>query len=288
MLDQETLKKIRHIEIHTRRLLSSSLAGDSRSALKGTGFEFDQIREYQLGDDIRFIDWKSSSRTQKILVKQYTEERSRSIMIAADVSQSAAYGSTQQLRREVIAQMVGALSLVAAYGNDRVGVVLFSDDIELAIPLSKGLHHARFIMEKIFTWQPKKVGTNINVGLSYLASLPQRDTTAFLLSDFIDEGFEKKLRVVAKKHDLVALRCLDSFEKQLPACGFIEVEDSESGATCMLDMRAGQNAIDNFLYDRIMNQDGLFKKYGVDVLDVALDKPFINDLIRFFRRRMMY
>lgn len=288
MLTPDVLKKIKHIEIHTRRLLKGSLVGDKRSALKGTGFEFDQIREYQLGDDTRYIDWNSSSRFNKLLVKQYTEERSRSIILAADVSRSGFFSSSETLRSEIIMQIVGVLSLVATNAQDRLAVILFSDEVELYIPLNKGKHHARTIMEHVFSFKPKHSKTMLNAGLEHIASLNTKDAQIFLISDFIDDGFEKKLKFVAKKSDLIAIRCLDVFEHQLPECGFITVQDSETGEMSMLDLRNSSSAAKRFLDSRLQEQNVLFKKLGIDCIDIALNKPFIADLVRFFRQRMMY
>lgn len=288
MLSAEILKKIKQIEIHTRRLLKGSLIGDKRSALKGTGFEFDQIRDYQLGDDTRFIDWKGSSRFNKLLIRQYTEERSRSIILAADVSRSGLFASSGTVRTEIILQIVGALSLAACHAQDRVGVILFSDRVELFIPLDKGKNHARTILERIFSFKPMHAATSLNAGLEHIAALHTKDAQVFLISDFIDSGYEKKLRCVAQKSDLVAIRCLDTYEKQLPACGFITVENSETGESVQLDLRTTYSTAKNFLTSRLEEQNLLFKKCRIDCIDIDLNRPFIPDIVRFFRKRMMY
>lgn len=289
-ISADILKKIKHIEIYTRRLLSGSLVGDSRSALKGTGLEFDQIREYQFGDDIRFIDWKASARMDKMLVKQYIEERSRTIYLAVDVSQSRQFSSSKIAKQDLFAQIASVLALVSQYGKDRVGLILFSDEVEKYIPPGCSLSHVRNIMELLFGYQPRKKTTRVSAVLEHLLKLKKKDALVFLISDFIDEKLNDYLAQTASRYDLVAIRCLDDNEKHLPTVGFITIEDLETGQPIMLDMRKKSGtAIKTFLQKRIVDQDRLLKKYGVDVFDVKLTKhDFISDIVRFFRRRMQY
>jgi len=289
MLSKEVIKKIRQIEIATKRLLSGSYVGDYSSAKKGSGFEFDQIREYQLGDDVRFIDWKASARSNKLLVKQYIEERNRSVILAVDISASSFYASSCKLKFDILTEIAAVLALVADYGKDKAALLLFTDEVELFIPPARGRKHIHKIMEKLFSFAPKNKKTNINCALDRLAKLNRRDSMVFLLSDFIDTISEKKLSVVSKLYDLVAIRCLDKNENSLPNVGFLEVEDIESGETLLLDAR-GRNAkkINNFLHNRLHVQENSFKKFGIDYLDVSPCKQYIGDIILFFRRRMMY
>lgn len=287
-ISEDIARQIRQIEIYTRRLLSGSLVGDTRSAIKGTGYEFDQIREYSMGDDIRFIDWNASARMNNLLIKQYVEERSRTILFAVDVSKSEFYGSDCP-KREITAQIASALALVASYGNDRVGLLLFSDEVELFIPPSRARYHVHEIMEKLFTFEPKHTNTNISSALSYLAKLKIRDGVVFLVSDFIDSTLSSHLSLVSKKYDLIAVRYLDSLEKKLPSVGFLTIEDIETGAEIELDMRKdGAQRIAHFLDDRVIEQNKLFRKHGVELLEITPEKPFIADIIRFFARRMRY
>lgn len=290
MLSQEILTKIKQIEIYTRRILSNTMSGDSRSAIKGTGFEFDQIREYQLGDDVRFIDWKSSARMNTLLTKQYIEERSRTVMLAVDCSGSSFFSSDEDLRFDTIARMASVLALVAEYGKDHVGLLMFSDTIEAFIPPKRGRTHTRMIMERLFDRKPSHAGTNINIAFEYLARRNINKSLVFMISDFIsDQPFTKHMSVIAKKHDLVAMRCLDSHEHVLPSVGFLPICDSETGEVSLLDTRGKRGKqLNQLLHERMVEQDNLFKRYGVDVLDVRLDTSFMGDLVRFFRRRMMY
>ncbi len=292
MLSQDLLTKIRHIEIQTRRLLNGALVGDSRSAIKGSGFEFDQIRDYQMGDDIRFIDWKSSLRAGKTLVKQYFEERNRTIVIALDTSSSGLFSSTDITKSEVMAQIASILALVADYGKDTVGLLLFSDTVELFVPPAQGKAHVHTIMQKAFTHPTSRKKTDIAAALHYLAGLPNANATVFLISDCIDqesERLEKLLKLVSKKYDFTVIRCLDTHEERLPDVGMLTLEDPETGQDCVVHIQRGRGRrVQEFLHNRLQWQRSLFRKYKIGHLDVAVHKPFISDLITFFRKRMMY
>lgn len=286
MVSPDIAKKIKQLEIYTRRLLTSTLVGDSRSAVKGSGFEFDQIRDYTLGDDIRFIDWHASARMNKLLVKQYMQERSRTIYLLVDFSSSRMFGSSGILRHEIIAQIASVLSLVSAYAKDQVGLILFTNEVECVIPPNKGMQHVRRIMEKLFTYKTAHTTTSIKTALDYMLHVPSRDALVFVISDFIDEGFERSLRLIGKKHDCVAIRCLDTYEQQMPSVGFLMLEDSETGTNHMIDARDARQMSEQ-LQQRICEQNKLFTACGVDRIDITMHKPFIGELIRFFRYRMV-
>ena len=288
-LSSEVMRKIKEIEMYTQRLLSGCLAGDARSAQKGIGFEFDQLREYQPGDDVRFIDWRGSARSNSLLVKQYIEERSRTVLIVVDVSGSSFFSSDELLRNELFAQIGSMLSLVAHYGKDRAGLILFSDEIECYIPPAQGMLHVRNIMQTLFTHKPSGRQTNISAALQRILKVRRKDSIVFLLSDFISTDFEQQLRSVALLNELIAVRYLDINEKRLPAVGFITIEDIETGSAYLVDMRsAGVTVLNQFLTERLENQNKLFRKYGINVLDVAGNKQFMSDIVKFFRRRMRY
>lgn len=295
MLSQEILTKIKHIEIYTRRILNNTLSGDSRSAVKGTGFEFDQIREYQLGDDVRYIDWKASMRMNTLLTKQYIEERSRSVILAVDCSGSTFFSSHDDLRFDTIARIASVLTLVAEYGKDHVGLLMFADGVETFIPPKRGRMHTRMIMERLFHFSQEQQSntqkrTDLNVAFEYLARRNVNKALVFMISDFITEKpFTKYMNIVAKKHDLVAIRCLDERERTFPSVGFLPIQDSETGEISLIDTR-GKHAdrLNALLGARVAEQDNLFKQHGIDVLDVRIDQSFMNDLVCFFRRRMMY
>lgn len=289
LLSKEIQKKIKLITIQTQRLLRGTQAGDSRSARKGTGFEFDQIREYQFGDDVRFIDWKASSRLNTILVKEYIEERSRTILLAVDVSQSGIMGSENQLKRDIFAEVASVLTLVTTAGRDRIGVILFTDTVETYIPPARGQHHAQHIMHTLFSYKPMHRTTSINAPLKKLAEYKHKDAITCIISDFIDTHIDPKLlSYVARKHELYAIRCLDTYETTLQNFGFLTIEDSETGQQCVIDTRNDSVGINDYLTQRLDEQSRLFTKKGVRLLEIANNQSYMSDLIRFFRRRMQY
>jgi len=287
----EVRRKIKQIQIYTRRLLTGSLVGDSRSAIRGSGFEFDQIREYRQGDDIRFIDWNASTRTNSLLVKEYIEERSRTILLCVDISSSVLFGSSSNCKRDLMAEVASVLALVATCGKDRTGLLLFSDEVELYIPPGRGHQHANRIIEFLFCHRSNRKATSLRSVLQRLIKERQRDAIVFLISDFIDddESFARYLPIAARIYDLVALRCLDRNEKSLPSVGLLTIEDRETGELTTIDTRGGRNNILNdFFATRLAEQDSLFKRYGVELLDISVQSSFVADLVRFFRRRMQY
>jgi uncharacterized protein (DUF58 family) len=288
-LSDDVIRKIKEIEIVTRRLLSGSLVGDTRSAQKGVGFEFDQLREYQQGDDVRCIDWRASARMNKLLIKQYIEERRRTILVAVDVSHSGFFSSSDLTAQDAFAQIASVLSLVAEYGKDQIGLLLFSDIVEYYIPPSGGKFHTRKIMETVFTFEPKNKKTNIAIALEHMAKLKRKDAILFVLSDFIDVGFDRQLALASAMYDVIAIRYLDKNTKTLPTVGLLTVEDIETGEINTINMSKQNSSYTNlFLHARLTEQNNLFKKYGVSVIDIDHDRHFIEDIIRFFRRRMSY
>lgn len=285
-----TAAKIKQLEILTRRLLNGALVGDSRSAIKGSGFEFDQIREYSFGDDIRFIDWKASARNNKLLVKQYIEERSRTVFLAVDVSASSMFGSGIINKYNRIVELASVLALVAQHGKDHVGLLLFSDIVEEYIPAGSSLQHVHRILDRILSFTPKQSKTNITQALQHLLAIKKSDAIVFLISDFIDENMDTYLAQAARKYDLIAVRCLDANEKTMPSVGFITVQDVETGDLVDLDLRGAYHTdIKRFLAGRIEQQSKLFKRRGVDLVDIAPERDdYIAEMVKLFRRRMGY
>jgi len=288
-ISPDIILKIKQLEIFTRRLLNGALVGDSRSAIKGTGFEFDQIREYNCGDDIRFIDWKASARNNKLLIKQYIEERSRTIYLLVDISQSSIFGSGICNKQEKIAELASVLALVAQHGKDHVGLLLFSDVIEEYVPPGSSLQHIHYIMERLLNVQSKRAQTNISIALKHLLSLKKSDAIVFLISDFIDDYVDTYLAQASKRFDVIAVRCLDSNEKVIPAVGFIMIQDLETGDLIEVDVRRKNNYIRHMLSTRIKDQNKLFKKHKIDLFEISPDRTdYLVKLVRFFKQRMMY
>lgn len=288
MISKDILKQIRQIEIHTKRLLSGSLVGQSSSAVKGSGFEFDQIREYLQGDDVRFIDWKSSVRMDKLMVRQYIEERSRCIMLIVDVSASSFFNSGGKVKHTIMSELAATLTLAADYAKDRVSLLLFSDVVELFIPAGSGQKHVRFILEQLFTYKPKRTQSSLKVALEHVAKLSIKDAVVFLISDFIVPTFDKALHVITKKYDVIAIRCLDKNEYHMPSVGLLPVIDDETGITALIDTRSDRSPINAYCKDRLCAQNKLFSVCGVDLIDVKNTQPYIRDMVRFFKKRMLY
>ncbi len=289
MISSDIFKKIREIEIITRRLLTGGLIGENQSAVKGTGFDFDQIRDYQVGDDTRFIDWKGSARTGKLLVKQYIEERNKNIIIALDISPSTLFTSSGRLRFDCMTEIATIFACVAAYSKDNVGMLLFSEDVELFIPLGRGMPHVRSLLTRMYAHKRRGKRTVIASACHHVASLAVRDAVVVLISDFIDDTCEQSLRVASKRHDLLAVRCLDSNERLVPPVGFLTIEDSETGRDYNIDTRtSGHKRIEHYLCERIEKQTILLRQSGADILDIDVGRPVIADILRFFKKRMVY
>lgn len=293
MITQDIRSKIKKIKIHTKRVMQSSLSGDYLSAFKGSGLEFDQLREYSAGDDVRFIDWNSSAKMNKIMVKQFIEERDRTIILAIDLSASTLYSSVQELRRDSIAQIAAALAFIAQHNKDKIGALFFSDHIEEWIAPSRGNLHVGKIIEKLFSITEAlstKIShkkTNISEALKFLVNLKKRGAIVFMLSDWIDnqDEYSKLLRLAQCKYDFIGIRLLDACERNFPDIGLLDVIDPETGQQFVLDTR-NIKALDKILTTRLLEQKALFDKYRIDLVDIAIGKPFITPLVQFFSQRI--
>lgn len=289
-LSSDIQKKINRIKIFTKRIMKSSLSGDYLSAFKGSGLEFDQLRDYHMGDDIRFIDWNSSAKMNKIMIKQLIEERDRTVILAIDVSRSSNYSSKKELRKGIISQVSAALTFIASNNKDRVGVLFFSDKVEKWIPPCHGNAHVGKIIETIFSLEPTSKKTNIGEALKFLVQLKKRNSIIFMLSDWIDDtdNYSKILKVVGCEYDFVGIRFLDKREKELPNVGLLDIQDLESGKMLTINTNKQKSnlSISTILHSRIIEQKKLFDKYKIDLLDLHIDESFINPMINFFRKRI--
>ncbi|MBY0353865.1 DUF58 domain-containing protein [Candidatus Babeliales bacterium] len=291
MINSTIRAKIRKIKVHTKRVMQSSLSGDYLSAFKGSGLEFDQLRDYQMGDDIRFIDWNSSAKMNKIMVKQFIEERDRTVIIAIDVSASSRYASQEELRKDSIAQVATALAFIAEENKDKVGALFFSDRIEKWIPPSRGPLHVGSLLETIFSLEPKGTGTNFNEALRFLINAKKRNAIVFMLSDWINNAndYSKLLKVASVEYDFIGMRFQDPCETNFPDIGLLEVHDPETGAIFTLDTRKKRQEVSPlnlFINKEWRLQKEMFSKYNIDLLDFIIGRPFINPLIRFFHQRI--
>ena len=223
------LKKVRKIEIKTRRLSDNVFGGEYHSTFKGRGMTFSEVRQYQFGDDVRSIDWNVTARYNEPFVKVFEEERELTLMLVVDVSGSEAFGTKTQFKREILTEIAATLAFSALKNNDKVGLLLFSDQVELFIPPKKGRSHILRIIRELLEFKPQSFKTNISNALEFLTGVIKKKAIVFVLSDFMDEGYSKTLRITAKKHDLTGIRVYDSVETKLPKLGIVPIRDSETG-----------------------------------------------------------
>jgi uncharacterized protein (DUF58 family) len=292
---KEILKKVRQIEVRTNRLVNDSLAGSYHSVFKGRGMNFDEVREYVPGDDIRSIDWNVTARTGTPHIKKFVEERELTIMLMIDISGSGEFGSKDISKREMMAELGSVLAFSAVRNNDKVGLVLFTDFIELYIPPQKGRTHILRVIREILYYQPERKGTDLLVPLDFINRVINRKCVAFLISDFcLGDDFEhtlselsKKLQITNKHHDLVSLIITDPREKVLPDVGLITIEDAETGQ--QIELNTGDPAVRrgylNIAADRHQRLQHTIRSQGVDLLDLSTDTSYLSPLLGFFRAR---
>jgi uncharacterized protein (DUF58 family) len=287
MIPKEILKKVKRIEIATRGLVNEVFSGEYHSVFKGRGMEFAEVREYQLGDDIRNIDWNVTARSGHPYVKVFDEERELTVMLLVDVSSSGNFGTTNQMKGEVAAELCAVLAFSAIKNNDKVGLIIFSDKIEKFIPPRKGKQHVLRVIREILFFKPEESRTDLNVSLEYLTRVIKRRCIVFLISDFLTENYEKSLQVVNKKHDIIAINIVDPREVEMPSIGFVELEDAESGETIIVDTT--NPAIRGSFYSQSKeerdNREKFFKSIGVDNITIKTDQSYVEPITKFFRMR---
>lgn len=283
----ELIKKVRKIEIKTKGLTNHIFSGEYHSAFKGRGMSFSEVREYQYGDDIRNIDWNVTARFQHPYVKIFEEERELTIMLLIDVSKSAFIGTQTQLKNEIMAEIAGVLAFSAIQNNDKVGVLFFSDSIEMFIPPKKGKSHILRIIREILNFEPKSNKTNISLALESFNNMVKRKSIAFVLSDFIDENYANELRHISKKHDVIGVKVYDNLDMELPNIGLLQVQDVETGETKWLDTKDKQTqkaySERASFYDNIYNDS--FIKAGADKLKINTAQAYVHILMNFFKKR---
>lgn len=280
---------LKQMSIVSKRLMRSGLTGDYASAFKGAGMEFHQIREYVPGDDVRHIDWYSLVKTEKLMVKQFIQERDRQVILMIDISASAEYSSVKESRKEVMLSVLAGLATMAQASNDRIGVCLFSDHVEKWIAPTRGRALVHRLLEAVFTHTPISKKTDISQALRFLMQQKKQNAIVFILSDWIDDvrRFESLLRVAGKRHDLTALRFVDRCERMFPHTGYISLEDPESGQPLLIYAgKSNGTSLTSFLSSRLLEQRKLFEKSSIDVLDLEVGKPIVGPLLQFFHQRM--
>jgi uncharacterized protein (DUF58 family) len=287
MIPREILKKVRQIEIRTNREVTDVLGGQYHSVFKGRGMEFEEVREYLPGDEVRSIDWNVTARFGHPYIKKFREERELTVMLVVDLSASGQFGSVRQTKNELAAELAAVLAFSAIRNNDKVGVILFTDRIEKYIAPKKGRRHVLRVIREILAFQPQGTGTDIGQALDYLNHVQRRRAVCFLLSDFQGDDFLKPLRVAGKRHDLVALSVRDPRESELPAVGLVELRDAETGERAIVDTfdRGVREAFASKSNARVENLRQLFRSTAVDQVEIRTDADYMQPLIKFFRMR---
>jgi uncharacterized protein (DUF58 family) len=284
---REVIRRVRRLEIRTRRLVEESLAGSYHSVFKGRGMEFSEVREYVVGDDVRSIDWNVSARWGHPFVKKFTEERELTVVLVVDASGSERFGTGPSTKMQMSAEISALLAFSAIRNNDRVGLLLFTDQVELYLPPRKGREHGLRVLREVLAAKPKSRGTRIAPALEYLQRVVNKRAVVFLLSDFQDQGYERTLRVMAQKHDVVAIAVSDPREATLPPAGLVSVIDPESGELGVID--SGSAAVRRAYAEaaRLGAEElrSAVRRSGVDLLELSTCKPYDKPLIRFFHER---
>lgn len=284
----ELIKKIRKIEIKTRGLSQNIFAGEYHSAFKGRGVIFSEVREYEPGDDVRDIDWNVTSRHNKPYVKVYEEERELTVMLLIDVSGSRDFGTCGEIKKEKMAEIAATLAFSSIQNNDKVGVIFFSDKIEKFIPPKKGRKHILLIIREIINFEPESKGTDIDIALKFLTNAIKKRSTAFLISDFIDDhDYFKSMSIANRKHDLAAIQVYDRRDAEIPDVGLIRLRDMETGADMWIDTssRKARNSYAKAWYMRQQTLASVTARSGVDMASVTTDEDFVKALLGLFRRR---
>lgn len=287
MLSKELIKRIRRLEINTRKVVSALLAGSYHSVFKGRGMSFSEVRQYHPGDEVRTIDWNVTARMNDPYVKVFTEERELTVMLLVDVSASEQFGSKARAKSETAAEVAAQIAFSAIANNDRVGLVLFSDQVEKVVPPRKGRKHVLRVVSDILSYKPQRKGTNLSSALTWLSHAARRKTVTFLISDFLSAGYEQAMRIVSRKHDLVPVVVFDPFEEQFPALGLAELEDPETGERWLIDT-ADPRVRGRFAQEmkkRREDRSRFFKKLQLDSVELRSGEDHSLALQRFFRAR---
>lgn len=287
MLTKELLKQVRQIEIRTKGLVNQVFSGEYHSVFKGRGMEFSEVREYQFGDDIRNIDWNVTARLGHPYIKVFEEERELTVMLIVDLSGSLMFGSVSKTKQRIAAELSAILAFSALKNNDKVGLILFTNKIEKFVPPRKGRKHVLRIIREVLSFEPEGKSTNLKGALEYMNNSIKKKSIVFLISDYMDEGYEKILGIVGRKHDLIGIVLDDLREKEIPNVGLIKLTDAETGAERWVDT-SSKRVRSKMIFNRIEKEKlrkSLFIKSGLDSIEVTTGSNYIQPLVQFFRRR---
>jgi uncharacterized protein (DUF58 family) len=284
---KEILKKVRKIEIKTKRLSNDIFGGEYHSSFKGRGMTFSEVRQYQFGDDVRGIDWNVTARYNEPYVKVFEEERELTMMLMADVSGSEHFGTSNQFKKDIITEIAATLAFSATQNNDKVGLILFSDDIELFIPPKKGKGHVLRIIRELIEFKPKSKKTSIDVALQFLSSVLKKRAIVFMLSDFMDDDYEKSAKIAGSKHDLTGIRVYDKHDEEIPNLGMVPILDAETNSVQLVNtsskiIRTNYKANALRLTDYYINT---FKRSGAGVINARVDESYVKKLLGYFKHK---
>ena len=287
MLTVEALRQVRRIHIRTRRLVDGIFAGEYHSVFKGRGMEFAEVREYVPGDDVRTIDWNVTARLGHPYVKRYVEERELTVMLLVDLSASGQFGSVAKLKSEIATELCALLALSAIKNNDKVGLILFTDQIERFVPPQKGKNRALRVIREMLYFAPERRGTDLGLALEYLYRISRRRSVSFLLSDFLAAGYERALRLARRRHDIIPICISDRREASLPNLGLLTLSDLETAQQVLVDTGSAR-VREEYRRRReaaVAERRRAFRALGIDSIEVQTDQPYIHPLMRFFRQR---
>jgi len=287
MIPKELAKKIRYIQIFTSKAVNDTLAGEYESVFKGRGMEFEEVRGYQIGDDVRNIDWNVTARTGEPYVKIFREERELTVLFLVDMSASGSFGSVNRTKNEIAAEICALLAFSAVKNNDKVGLMLFTDRVEMFIPPAKGVTHVLRIIRELLNFKPGRSGTDIGAGIDYIGRVTNKRSVLFLVSDFVGDGYENKIRILSKRHDLIAVSITDPREISIPDCGLVQLEDAETGETLLIDTGSAsfRRQYEKMGAQRLEELRKLFRSMDVDHIEIMTGSDYLHDLVRFFKMR---
>ena len=287
MIPKEVLQKVRRIEIKTKHMVDSILSGEYHSAFKGKGMEFSEVREYVEGDDIRNIDWNVTARMGGPYVKKHVEERELTVMLMVDASASGSFGTVNKFKGEIAVELCALLAFSAIKNNDRVGLIIFTSEVELYIPPQKGKNHVLHVIRELLYFKPSQKGTEIGEALRYLNRVQTKRAVVFLVSDFFSAPFESALRISARRHDVIAVSVSDPREQEFPDIGLVELEDAENGRTILVDSASKQfrHLYKNEMERRRSLISSSLRSSGIDEISISTETEYVEPLIRFFKKR---
>ncbi len=284
---KELLKKVRKIEIKTRRLSDHIFGGEYHSTFKGRGMTFSEVRQYQFGDDVRNIDWNVTARYNEPYIKVFEEERELTMMLMVDVSGSQFFGTQQQFKKEIITEIAATLAFSATQNNDKIGLILFTDEIELFIPPKKGRSHVLRIIRELLEYEPKSKKTNITEALKFLSNVMKKKAIVFILSDFVADDYQQTLKIVGGKHDVTGIRVYDRREEEIPNLGMVPMEDEETGERLLIN--TGSKKIrtnySKYYQERVDYFRDSFNRSGAGSLSSRVDESYVKKLLGYFKRR---